>query len=293
MGTLAQPPDTTGSSTPHEVRTPTARLEMTGISVSFGGIKALTDVSLTVEPGQVHGLIGPNGAGKTTMFNVACGLVRNTEGRITWRGEELRRLHPSQLSKLGIARTLQGVDLFPGLTVLENVMVGAHRHARAGFFSALFAIPTADRDEARLRERAMGALAELEADGYAARYPGSLPYPVQKRVALARALVADPELLLLDEPASGLSNDEMHELGTLIGHLSGRMSVLLVEHHMDLVMRVCDQITVLDSGKQIAAGTPEQVQNDPVVTEAYLGDAVDETTDDSELAATDGGAHRG
>ncbi len=290
---MAQPPGTTGSSTPHQDRSPTSRLEMTGISVAFGGVQALTDVSLTVEPGQVHGLIGPNGAGKTTMFNVACGLVRATEGRIAWRGQELRRLRPAQLAGLGIARTLQGVGLFPGLTVLENVMVGAHKHARAGFLSALFAIPTADRDEARLRERAMAALTELDAEDYAARYPGSLPYPVQKRVALARALVSEPELLLLDEPASGLSEDEMHELGTLIGHLSGRMSVLLVEHHMDLVMRVCDHITVLDSGKQIAAGTPEQVQNDPAVTEAYLGDAVDAEADAAELAATDGRSQRG
>ncbi len=266
---------------------------MTGISVAFGGVRALADVSLTVEPGQVHGLIGPNGAGKTTMFNVACGLVRPTGGRITWRGQELRRLRPAQLSGLGIARTLQGVGLFPGLTVLENVMVGAHKHARAGFFSALFAVPTADRDEARLRERALAALTELDAEEYAGRYPGSLPYPVQKRVALARALVSEPELLLLDEPASGLSEDEMHELGELIRHLSDRMSVLLVEHHMDLVMRVCDQITVLDSGEQIAAGTPEQVQNDPAVTEAYLGDAVDAEADAAELAATDGRTRRG
>jgi branched-chain amino acid transport system ATP-binding protein len=271
---VAQPLQPPRSQPPGE-RVPTARLEMTGITVAFGGVTALSEVSLTVEPGQVHGLIGPNGAGKTTLFNVACGLVRPTAGRIVWRGGELRRLRPDRLTRLGIARTLQGVGLFPGLTVLENVMVGAHRHARAGFLSALIALPSADRDERRLRERAMAALAELEADDVAGRHPGSLPYPVQKRVSLARALVAEPELLLLDEPASGLSEEEMHELGTLIQQLSDRMSVLLVEHHMDLVMRVCDRITVLDSGRQIAAGTPAQVQADPAVTEAYLGDDVD------------------
>jgi branched-chain amino acid transport system ATP-binding protein len=271
---------------PPEERTPTARLEMSGITVAFGGVTALAEVSLAVEPGQVHGLIGPNGAGKTTLFNVACGLVRPTAGRIVWRGTELRRLRPNRLTRLGIARTLQGVGLFPGLTVLENVMVGAHRHARAGFLSGLLAVPTADRDERRLRERAMTALAELEADDVAGRYPGSLPYPVQKRVALARALVAEPDLLLLDEPASGLSEEEMHDLGTLIRDLSGRMSVLLVEHHMDLVMRVCDTITVLDSGRQIAAGTPEEIQADPAVTEAYLGDDVDVAADAAALSGT-------
>jgi branched-chain amino acid transport system ATP-binding protein len=140
-----------------------------------------------------------------------------------------------------------------------------------------------------LRERAHTALVELGAESYADRYPGSLPYPVQKRVALARALVADPDLLLLDEPASGLSEDEMHELGELIGALSSRMSVLLVEHHMDLVMKVCDQITVLDSGKPIAAGTPAEVQANPAVTEAYLGDDVDVAADAAELTQVDGG----
>ncbi|MGY1812770.1 ABC transporter ATP-binding protein [Blastococcus sp. SYSU D00820] len=286
------PPDAPGSTPPLE-RTLSARLEMTGITVAFGGVTALSDVSLTVEPGQVHGLIGPNGAGKTTMFNVACGLVRPTAGSIVWRGREQRRLRPAQLTRLGIARTLQGVGLFPGLTVLENVMVGAHRHARAGFFSALFALPTAHRDDQRLRQRATEALDELDAGPYANRYPGSLPYPVQKRVALARALVAEPELLLLDEPASGLSEDEMHDLGETIRRLSASMSVLLVEHHMDLVMRVCDRITVLDSGKQIAVGTPEEIRADPAVTEAYLGDDVDVAADAAALAATDGGTDRG
>jgi branched-chain amino acid transport system ATP-binding protein len=280
---VAQPPLHTGSRPPGD-RPPAARLELTGITVAFGGVTALSDVSLVVEPGQVHGLIGPNGAGKTTLFNVACGLVRPTAGRIVWHGNELRRLRPDRLSMLGIARTLQGVGLFPGLTVLENVMVGAHRHARSGFFGAMLASPTADRDERRLRERATAALDELEAGDVAGRYPGSLPYPVQKRVALARALVAEPELLLLDEPASGLSEEEMHELGSLIQLLSDRMSVLLVEHHMDLVMRVCDHITVLDSGRQIAAGTPAEVQANPAVTEAYLGDDVDVAADAAELS---------
>ncbi|MGY1600642.1 ABC transporter ATP-binding protein [Geodermatophilus sp. SYSU D00815] len=262
---------------------------MTGITVTFGGVTALSDVSLTVEPGQVHGLIGPNGAGKTTLFNVACGLVRPTAGRIAWRGAELRRLRPTALAGMGIARTLQGVGLFAGMTVLENVMVGVHRHARSGFLSALVGV--GEKDERALRGRALAALEELGAAGYAGRYPGSLPYPVQKRVALARALVIEPELLLLDEPASGLSEEEMLELGQLIRALRRRTSVLLVEHHMDLVMRVCDRVTVLDSGLQIAAGTPAEVQADPAVTEAYLGEQVDAAADAAELA--EGGRSRG
>jgi branched-chain amino acid transport system ATP-binding protein len=243
-----------------------------GIGVRFGGLVALDDVSVAVGAGAVHGVIGPNGAGKTTLFNVCCGFVRPDAGTVLRHGRPVRDLRPHRLAGMGIARTLQGVGLFRGLTVVENVMVGADRHRRAGFTSTLFALPRSDRDERALRERAMAALAELGVDGYATRLPGSLPYPVQKRVALARALAAEPDLLLLDEPASGLGHDEMTELGELIRSLTGRMSVVLVEHHMDLVMSVCDRITVLDFGRVVAEGTPDEVRDDPAVIDAYLGE---------------------
>jgi branched-chain amino acid transport system ATP-binding protein len=242
-----------------------------GVGVRFGGLVALDDVSLDVQAGQVHGVIGPNGAGKTTLFNVCCGFVRPDTGTVRRDGRAVRP-RPHDLVGMGIARTLQGVGLFRGLTVLENVMVGADRHRRARFGSTLFALRGADRDEAALRERARAALAELGAEQYADRLPGSLPYPVQKRVALARALASEPELLLLDEPASGLGADEMAELGTLIRTLTDRMAVVLVEHHMDLVMSVCDRITVLDFGRVVAAGSPDEVRDDPAVIDAYLGE---------------------
>lgn len=242
------------------------------VGVRFGGLVALDEVSLSVAPGEVHGVIGPNGAGKTTLFNVCCGFVTPSSGTLHWRGEPVRGLRPHRLARMGIARTLQGVGLFRGLTVLENVMVGADRHHRAGFTSALLALRRSDRDERALRERAHAVLTELGTETYADRLPGSLPYPVQKRVALARALVAEPQMLLLDEPASGLGADDMAELGTRIRGLRDRMAVVLVEHHMDLVMTVCDRITVLDFGRVVAEGTPDQVRDDPAVIDAYLGE---------------------
>ncbi|MGN6334188.1 MAG: ABC transporter ATP-binding protein [Motilibacteraceae bacterium] len=253
-------------------------LSMSGIDVRFGGIRALTEVSLEVAPQQVLGVIGPNGAGKTTLFNVACGFVQPAAGSIRWRGADVTGLRPHQLAGLGIGRTLQGLGLFEHLTVLENVMVGADRHGSAGFLAGLLALPRSGRDERALAERSMTVLDELGVAGQAARYPGALPYAVRKRVALARALVAEPELLLLDEPASGLSNDEMDELGELIRGLAGRMSVMLVEHHMDLVMSVCDQLVVLDFGRVIARGAPDEVREHPAVVAAYLGDAVGDAT---------------
>ncbi|MGN9777645.1 ABC transporter ATP-binding protein [Micromonospora sp. H33] len=244
------------------------------VGVRFGGLVALDDVSLRVPAGRIVGVIGPNGAGKTTLFNVVCGFVAPTSGSLTLDGRPFRP-RPHRLTGLGIARTLQGVGLFPGLTVLENVMAGASHAARAGFAAALFGLPSSDRDERRLRERALDLLAELGVAQHAAAAPATLPYAVRKRVALARALIARPRLLLLDEPAGGLGADDITELGELIialpGRADGACSIMLVEHHMDLVMSVCDEIVVLDFGKVIAAGPPGHVRDDPKVTEAYLG----------------------
>jgi branched-chain amino acid transport system ATP-binding protein len=246
-------------------------LALDGVTVTFGGLTALSDVSLEARPHEVLGVIGPNGAGKTTLFNVACGFVLPDSGTLSWRGQELRRLRPHDLAGLGIARTLQGVGLFAGMSTLENVMTGAAVRSTSGFASAAFGLPRGRRDENALRDRAMQALSDLGAAHLAPRYPGMLPYPDQKKVALARALVAEPRLLLLDEPAAGLSEGEMDELGELVTGLTDRMSVLLVEHHLDLVMRICDTITVLDFGQVIARGTPAEIRDDPLVIAAYLG----------------------
>jgi branched-chain amino acid transport system ATP-binding protein len=250
-------------------------LRVNGVSVRFGGLVALDDVSFEVATGEVVGVIGPNGAGKTTVFNVITGFVRPDGGTVTWRGRSLDGVRPHQLAGHGIARTLQGVGLFAGLTAIENVMVGAHRHARAGIGSALLGLPRSDRDERALRGRALEALNELGVADAARVRPESLPFPIQKRVAMARALVSEPDLLLLDEPAGGLGHDDMHELGALIRRLGGQVAVLLVEHHMDLVMEVCDRVVVLDFGRRIAYGTPDEVQADPQVLDAYLGVEVD------------------
>jgi branched-chain amino acid transport system ATP-binding protein len=249
-------------------------LDVEHVTVRFGGLTALSDVSASVSSNEVVGVIGPNGAGKTTLFNVICGFVRPTEGALSWAGKPLRRHRPHQLASLGIARTLQGLGLFPHMSVLDNVMVGANRHAKAWVGSGLLGLPYSDNDEARLRDRALATLESLGIKDAAGQVPSQLPYGVQKRVALARALVAEPELLLLDEPASGLSSQEMAELSDLVRDLKQRTSVLLVEHHMDLVMAVSDRLVVLNFGQVIADGTPAAIRANPEVTNAYLGQEV-------------------
>jgi len=245
-------------------------LEVDGVTVRFGGLTALDDVSLSVADGEVVGVIGPNGAGKTTVFNVICGFVRPSAGTVRWDGAPLGA-SPHRLSRLGIVRTLQGVGLFGGLTAVENVMVGAERNARAGFAAGLLGLPRSDRDEHSLRERAIAALDRMGVADAATRRPGELPFGVQKRVALARALVSEPRLLLLDEPAGGLGAADMADLAALVRELRGEHSVLLVEHHMDLVMDVCDRLVVLDFGRRIAEGTPAEISADEAVLDAYLG----------------------
>jgi branched-chain amino acid transport system ATP-binding protein len=251
--------------------TPTARLSVREVTARFGGLTALDRVSFEVAPGEVVGLIGPNGAGKTTLFNIVCGLSRAKSGTVLIDGKPRPRAH--RLAASGVARTFQGLALFPGLTVLQNVMAGLSAGA-PGVASGLLGLPAGPRHLAESAARAHDALDGLGIADTAERHPDDLPYPIQKRVALARALVARPTLLLLDEPAGGLGEDEISELGELIRDVvreSPQTAVLFVEHHVDLVMEVSDRIVVLDAGRVIAAGTPDLIKVDPAVAEAYLG----------------------
>ena len=257
------------------------------ISMGFGGLLALDSVSMSIGKAEVVGVIGPNGAGKTTLFNVICGFVHPSSGSISYRGPRLRRYHPHDLARLGIARTLQGVGLCAGLSVQENVMLGTEPALRSDMASSFLGLWRSSREERRVGDRAMEVLGELGIARYARQYPSALPYGVQKRAALARALMAEPRLLLLDEPASGLSESDMDELGSRIRGLTDRMAVLLVEHHMDLVMSVCDRLVVLNFGQVIAQGTPEAIRADPEVAIAYLGADVGDHGPSDDPAADD------
>lgn len=262
-------------------------LQIRDVHVAFGGIKALSDVSLRVGEGEVVGIIGPNGAGKTTLFNVICGFVAPSRGTMTWHGRPFRP-RPRDLVGKGIARTVQGVGLCSGLTVLENVEIGADRHRSVGTLGAGMGLLRSARSERSLRTHALEALEAVGAASLAHRRPEELPYPEQKRVALARALASDPALLLLDEPAGGLGATDIEGLGDFIRAFAsdGRRSVMAVEHHMDLVMKVCERIFVLDFGRIVAEGSPAEVGADPAVGEAYLGIAPGEAS----MVAVGGGS---
>jgi len=245
------------------------------VHVHFGGVTALAGPSFGIEPGSICGLIGPNGAGKTTLFNCISRLYQPSQGRIEFDGEDVLPRAPHEIAALGIARTFQNLGLVPSLTVRENVMLGAHHRGRASFVTAPLRLPGVRREEATLRGEADEILERLALAEVADRPSAGLPYGTLKRVELARALCGRPRLLMLDEPASGLNRQEVEQLADLLLELRGSLdlTVLLVEHHMGMVMRVSDHVAVLNFGELIAQGTPDEVQRDESVIDAYLGTA--------------------
>jgi len=250
-------------------------LQVDGVNLRFGGVTALDDVSFDIAPGQIVGLIGPNGAGKTSLFNCISRLYQPSSGSIRFEHNQLLKLKPHHVIRLGIARTFQNVALFSRMSVLDNVLVGDHTRTRSDAFSSALRLGKARGEERDAVERAFAALEVVGLGGVADVISHGLPFAVQKRVELARALVSQPKLLLLDEPAGGLNQSDVRELSSLIRriHDEYELTILLVEHHMNLVMSISDHVVVLSFGRKICEGSPEVVRNDAGVIEAYLGAA--------------------
>lgn len=251
-----------------------AALEVTKLGISFGGLRAVDDVSMNIEKGSLVGLIGPNGAGKTTVFNMLTGVYHPTDGGIRLDGENLVGKKPFEINRLGVARTFQNIRLFPTQTVLDNVMVGLHNQVSYSLAESLLHVGSYRKKEREMTERSMDILKVFDLDKEAYTKASNLPYGKQRKLEIARALATDPKLLLLDEPAAGMNPNETGELMDTIRLVRKKydVTILLIEHDMKLVQGICEYLYVLNFGRLLAEGTPEQVLNDPAVVKAYLGD---------------------
>ncbi len=247
-------------------------LDVRNLTMEFDGLKALQNVHMQIPKGVIHAIIGPNGSGKTTLFNCISGIYHPTAGNILFRGKHIEGLKPFQVAGMGIARTFQNIRLFRTMNVLENVLVGQHYKTKEGFVANALKLPTIEKEEERVKEKAFQTLKLVKLEAKATRHATELPYGDRRLLELARALVSDPEVLLIDEPTSGMNETETKQTMEIIGGIRERgITVLLVEHHMKVVMGISDRISVLDHGEKIAEGTPQEIQTHERVIEAYLG----------------------